>query len=517
MTPLVATGLQAAAGPPQGDGPRQDRPVPGAGGAGLSTGAALSLVGSITGAALGFALTVVLARGLGDAGTGVVLQVLGLVTIAAVAGKVGLDSAALWQVPRLLLDRPGSVGALLRLLLGWTLVGGILAGAGLWAWSLAAVGEDVGSATRAVAWAVPLLSLVLVGLAAVRALGTLTTYVVLGNLVLPGLRPLLVLAALAAGGGVVAATRAWALALAPVVLALVLVLVLQARRIGRAATADAPGLPVPLPPGRTAEIARFALPRAASSVLEQVLVWSPVLLLGVLADDTAAGRYGAAARFVAVGLVVDSALRVVVAPRVSALLHQGRLTQVQALYRTAAGWLVAFGTPGFVLLAVFAPTVLGWLGPGFVAATDTLRVLCLGTGAVFLAGTVHTVLLMGGQPGWAMVNKLAALVVLVIGIVLLTPRLGVVGAAWAWVAAIGVDALLATVQVRRFVGVRHDLRALALPLGIGVVTAAAPALLAVGAWGQGLTALVIGSLAAAACFLVTVAALRRPLGLEVGR
>ena len=26
---------------------------------------------------------------------------------------------------------------------------------GLWAWSLAAVGEDVGSATRAVAWAVP--------------------------------------------------------------------------------------------------------------------------------------------------------------------------------------------------------------------------------------------------------------------------------------------------------------------------------------------------------------------------
>lgn len=514
MTPLVSAGQQTAVGPPGGDAPLPDRPLLGTGGTGLTSGAALSLVGSITGAALGFALTVVLARGLGDAGTGIVLQVLGLVTIAAVAGKLGLDSAALWQVPRLLLDRPGSVGALLRLLLGWTLLGGLLAGAGVWAWSLAAVGEEVGSATRAVAWAVPLLSLALVGLAVVRALGSLSTYVVLGNLVLPGLRPLLVVAAIAAGGGVVAATRAWALALVPVVLALVLVLVLQARRIGRAATADAP---VPLPPGRTAEIARFALPRAASSVLEQVLVWSPVLLLGVLADDTAAGRYGAAARFVAVGLVVDSALRVVVAPRVSALLHQGRLTQVQALYRTAAGWLVAFGTPGFVLLAVFAPTVLGWLGPGFVAATDTLRVLCLGTGAVFLAGTVHTVLLMGGRPGWAMVNKLAALAVLVVGIVLLTPWFGVAGAAWAWVAAIGVDALLATAQVRRLVGVRHDLRTLALPVGIGLVTAAVPALVAVTIWGQGPTALVIGSSAAAVCFLATVAWLRRPLGLEASR
>lgn len=483
----------------------------------LAAGAALSLAGSVAGAALGLLLTVVLARGLGEAGAGVTLQVVGLLMIAGVGAKLGLDSAALWQVPRLVEDEPRALRALVGLLLGGSLAGGLVAGALLWAWAgrsssaTGAAGPTAAAVAAGLAWAVPLLALVLVALAVVRALGGLTSYVLVGNLLLPGLRPALVVLALVAGGGAAAASRAWALALVPTALALLLVLRTQVRR------AQGGGHGIPLGARRARAVVGFALPRTVSTVLEQVLVWAPVLLLGVLADDAAAGRYGSAVRFVAVGLVVDAALRVVVAPRISALLHRGEVAGVQDLYRTTARWLVLLGTPGFVLLAVHAPTVLGWLGPGFVEATAALRVLCLGTAAVFLAGTVHTVLLMGGHPGRATANKTVALATLILGLIVLVPAWGVVGAAWAWVAAIALDATLALAQVRRLVGVHPDLRGMALPLAVGVLTPTVPALAVVALWGHGTSSVVVSGLLALLALVGAGLALRGPLQIPVGR
>ena len=79
----------------------------------------------------------------------------------------------------------------------------------------------------------------------------------------------------------------------------------------------------------------FALPRALTAGLAQALQWLDVLLVGLLAGDAASGIYGGAIRFIQAGMVVDTALRVVVSPQFSKLLHQGKTKELRDLYRTS--------------------------------------------------------------------------------------------------------------------------------------------------------------------------------------
>src|SRR5699024_6849766 len=74
--------------------------------------------------------------------------------------------------------------------------------------------------------------------------------------------------------------------------------------------------------GLSARIGRYAAPRVVSESLSQLLVWLDVLIVGAIAGPAAAGVYGAATRIAAAGSLVDQAIRVVVAPIFSRLLHR---------------------------------------------------------------------------------------------------------------------------------------------------------------------------------------------------
>ncbi|WP_181408317.1 lipopolysaccharide biosynthesis protein [Schumannella sp. 10F1B-5-1] len=430
----------------------------------LARGGGLSFVGSAVSAALGFVATVVVTRALGDAGAGQVLQLMGVLTIAMSFGRLGMDSVGVWLMPRLV-DEPQRIRGALTLQLGVALLGGAIAALAI---ALVLPGLGIGIDTellRATAAFVPAGCLALTALAALRGLGELRGYVVLGSVALPLARVALLVVAALALATPLALGLAWSAALAPLALAAVAVLIARARRTGAAAGVRGPWLADGALVRRTLG---YALPRTLSAVLEQGLLWLSVILVGALAGSAAAGDYGAASRLIAAGLIIDTAVRVVVSPRFSALLHAGRLAETEALYRTAASWLVLFSAPIYLLLGVFAPLVLGWFGDSFRDGAIALAILCGGAIVTFLAGNVHSLLLMSGRSGWAAGNKAAVLALNIVANLILIPLLGVTGAAIAWAGSMLLDALLATVEVRLLLGIRpglaHVLGALLVPL-----------------------------------------------------
>ena len=72
-------------------------------------GAAVTFVGALVSALLGFALNILLARLLGPGGAGVVLSTMGVFTIAMTLALMGLDTTAIWLLPRLLVSAPRQV------------------------------------------------------------------------------------------------------------------------------------------------------------------------------------------------------------------------------------------------------------------------------------------------------------------------------------------------------------------------------------------------------------------------
>ncbi|MBW9210761.1 flippase [Mumia sp. zg.B21] len=460
----------------------------------LAGSALLSFAGSSFSALMGFVLTFVLARSLGPSGAGVVMQVIAVFMIAVSIARLGMDSAAVWYLPRLLSGRESEIrGAVL------TIVGcSVLAGVATTALAMVIVPylteDEVSAVFRQIAWLLPVAAAFLVLLACTRGMGGIGAYVAIGGILVPALRPLLILAVVAAGGAVYASAVAWAAPFALGLVCAVAVVWAQVRRAERAVTDGAPARPA-RPVAR--EILGFALPRTVATGLEQAMVWVDLLIVGAIAGSAAAGIYGSASRFLAAALLIDTAMRVVVSPVFSRLLWNGETARLRELFTRVTTWLVLLSTPLNIFLVAFAPLVLSWLGPGFEEGSLALQILAAGMVVVLGAGSVHSLLLMSGRSGWVALNKAIALAINVIGNLIAVPRWGIEGAAVVWSISMAVDAGLATYQVKRFVGVSLDIRSVSYAYLVSVVTVGVP-----------VTALVLvlgtGAASLAACLAVAV-------------
>lgn len=443
----------------------------------LGAGSAISFGGAAFSAAAGFVLVVVLGRTLGDAGAGVVFQVIAVFNIALAFGRVSMDSAALWLLPRLAMDRSASLASTAWGMVALSGLAGSLGAIAVIAWNAASRSADASELLAAIV-TLPMAAMLMTALAATRALGGVLPYAAIGNVLLPGVRPLLILLAVTLGWGALGASIAWAL---PVIPALLLAFVVLAGLLRRQpAASPALGADDELPGSASIprRVAGYAAPRVVSAVFEQLLIWGGVLVVAAVGTAADAGVYAAASRFIAAGMIVDTALRVVVAPMFSRMHHAGDQEQMGAVFRTATIWLLLFSTPIFLLLAVFAPLLLGITGPEFVRGAEVLAIMSLGTVLVLLAGNIHSVLIMGGRSGLAAANKFVVVAVNLALIPVLMPPLGLSGAAWAWVIATALDAMLATAQVRFALGIRLPLAAGVRPLAIGLLAVGVPALLA---------------------------------------
>lgn len=474
----------------------------------------LSLFGAAVSASLGFALSFLLARTLGDRDYGVVLQAIAIFSIALSVGRLGMDSASLWVCARSRSLTRERLNAAIRMMLWSTVIGcgvaaAIVCTAGwLLRSSSSSDASQVGAALLASGWALPFAGVVVVVLSASRGLGAIKPYVLIGNVGLPVVRIIGATVAALAGWRVTGQSFVWAGATAIVAVAAIWVLrqQLPGAHCNEVAISDRAG--------SRNEIARYAVGRTISAVLEQGLLYLDVVLVGILAGSAAAGVYGGAVRFAAAGLVADVAIRAVVAPRFGTLIQRREFGQLQALYRISAVWLVLLSAPVYLTLAFFAPAVLGWLGPEFVAGSTALVILSMGTMLTLAAGNIHSILLMGGRSGLAAANKAAALSTNIAANLILVPRIGIVGAAWAWTAAMLLDAALATLEVRRYVGVRPQVRAVAYPLVIAGVTFGLPSAVARAIWGPTSGAMVVAVVLSTGPFLAWCVIDRERLGLS---
>jgi O-antigen/teichoic acid export membrane protein len=104
-------------------------------------------------------------------------------------------------------------------------------------------------------------------------------------------------------------------------------------------------------------------------------------------------------------------------------------------------------------------------------------VLCFGALLLLAGGNVQSLLLMSGRSGWGAVNKLIVFLVNVVGILVLIPQLGLLGAALTWAFCMGLDTTLAVLQVYRFTGIRPSAGRIALILLVVLLVAGGPSAL----------------------------------------
>jgi O-antigen/teichoic acid export membrane protein len=420
----------------------------------LARGGVLNIAATAAAAVLGFVLVVLVTRGLGARGAGAFFEVVGVFTILANSAELGADTGLVRAVARSrALGAIGELRRLARVALLPVLGGGILFAVATWLaapWLASVFLRGVDRATgvadiRLLVAFLPFTAVTLVALAGTRGFGTMAPYALVESVGKPLGRMLLVGLALLAGLGGTAALVAWAVPNAIGCLAALLILARLVRAAERGSRSEA-GEDRPLR-RLGAEFWRFSAPRGLAGAFQVTVVWLNILLVGALHSTRDAGVYAAVSKLVQVGVFATEAVRIAIAPQISALLARHERPRAQVLYQVGTWWLVGLCWPLYLGLLAFGPVVLRVFGPEFVRGSTALAILSVAMLVNLGTGNVTTILLMGGKSSWNLFNTLLSLALNVGLNLLLVPRMGLTGAAIAWSASILFENLVATVQV----------------------------------------------------------------------
>lgn len=482
---------------------------------GIAWAGVVNLAGGATGSVIGLLLAAIVGRGLGADGAGTYFLVVAVFMIVSNIAELGADTGLVRYVSAArATDRPEDVPHLVVIAVRPVLVVGAVA--------VAVTAAVVALSPRVVPGVAPvwvvviaalavLSSMIAVVLAVARGLGDVVSYPLLQNIALPLLRLIGVVAVVGAGGGIAAVLTAW---IAPVPLVLLLATVVAVVLTGRRAGALRPA---PMPPSQRRRLGRefwsFSATRGVSAAVEILLEWFDVILVGALTSAEAAGVYAVVTRCARAGEVVQQAARVAVGPQISAALARGAIDEARGIYGLVTAAMIWMAWPFFIVLAIFPDAVLSIFGPGFEDGALSLTVLSLSMGLATAAGTVQTILLMGGRSSWQLGDKSAALALNVVLNLFLVPAWGIEGAAVAWAVTILADTALVVYQVQALMGVRPHGRQLwvAAALSVGLVgsLAGASRLLL----GSSLGVMLTTTAVIAAVYLAASVPLRRRLGL----
>jgi len=420
----------------------------------LVRGSASALVLRLTGALLALGLQLLLARLLGHSQYGNFIFAFATITTLSLVLKLGFDTVTLRFLPSY------------RAAGQWELARGLLRESGrvVWAASVCvALGIAVVTALvppgtdPELAWtlciaaaALPPMAMQLLAEARLRAIDRMTLSRVPTEVLQPVLIGAFVLALGREGIGAEGAMAYTAIACAVTLLASTFAF----RRVAPAELFSGPAL------RESREWHSASLQLGLYSTTMLVIGQVDVVVAGILLGPEAAGGYAIASRiskFIPFGL---TAVNLALAPLASRLFHAGLSHELQRVVTWAAGGILLTTVPLGVGVMLFREPLLALFGPEFVSAQGALVILAVGRLANAACGPTATLLSMSGNHGDAARVALGSALLDAALLLVLTPRLGILGTALATTVTTVAWNLALLVLVRRRTGLRPTLFAL---------------------------------------------------------
>lgn len=167
-----------------------------------------------------------------------------------------------------------------------------------------------------------------------------------------------------------------------------------------------------------------------------VLPWAPLFLLGIWGTADDAGIFGAATRVAMLITFFLTAVNTVIAPKFAELYTKGDIETIGRLARRFAFMLTLATSPLFVLLIFAGDWVMAMFGPEFTRGGTALAMLAVGQAVNTMTGSVGYLLMMTGHERDARNGSILAALLMVAVAFLLIPTSGLIGAALASAVAV---------------------------------------------------------------------------------
>jgi O-antigen/teichoic acid export membrane protein len=179
--------------------------------------------------------------------------------------------------------------------------------------------------------------------------------------------------------------------------------------------------------------------------VQELLNQIDLILLGLLSNATQAAHFAASMRLASLVTFGLMAIGTVSGPLIASAYNRNDLGELARIARMSARFSTMFAVIIAALLVILGRPALGLFGPGFEAANPVLLVLLVGGLVNSLTGSVGYLLTMTGR-------ERPALAIIVANLILI-PRHGAVGAAFASALGLACWNLAMAIHMRRTIGI----------------------------------------------------------------
>lgn len=270
------------------------------------------------------------------------------------------------------------------------------------------------------ALALPFAATMLVAASATTAREITQYLVIVQEIIQPGVNLLLIVCLLWVGAGLVGAALAWVIASALAMLAGVYFV----RRL-YPVLADTDVSPT----FETGALLRYSAPLALGEASWLLMLWTDVIVLGMVASPDDVGIYRAVSQTALSIPLFLKAINTIFAPMIARQFEGDDLGRMASTLETATRWSLLASLPLYVLMVVAPGDLLRVFGSEFRAGAVALIILASGQLINAGAGGVGYTLMMSGRQTQKMVGDVVFAVINVCLNILLVPTWGIEGAA----------------------------------------------------------------------------------------
>lgn len=219
----------------------------------------------------------------------------------------------------------------------------------------------------------------------------------------------------------------------------------------------------------TSGVFRFALPIWISGLLGQFQRNIAIFLLGSTASAASAGLFSIVGHVNHIGHVVYRAVIVAVKPLLAQLHDRKDREGLRHVYTTTTRWLVIANLPFFMAMTLYPESVLAIFGEEYATAAPALVVMAVAELVNAATGICGSLIDMTGHTRAKVANSVLNLLTLGLANGILVPRMGVLGAAYAYLISITVVNIARMLEIWVLERVAPSWRAYWKPMAAGGV------------------------------------------------
>ena len=218
------------------------------------------------------------------------------------------------------------------------------------------------------------------------------------------------------------------------------------------------------------DLFKFSFPLMFVAILQTLMHWMDILMLGYFTDPLSVGIYHPAARTAGLLQAILLSFMSIYAPMISQMHAKNNLIAMSSLYKLISRWLITFSIPIAIIFISFPSKIMFLFGPEYISSSSILIVLTIATFIQTVLGGAGPLLSMTGYTHIVFWNSIVVFILNIILNIILIPKYGIIGAAWATLISLLILGILRIIEVKKILGLSIYSYKILKPILAGCIT-----------------------------------------------